>query len=237
MIRKLAMFTMIVILSAMHVDASEIPVNHVKATIVKHSVEMGVDPALALSIAKAESQFNHNSKSPCGAVGVFQLMPSTARKMGLNPYCLHDNIKAGLTYYKMLYKMLGSTELALAAYHTGPAYVLKHKQPAPCSRAYVAKIMSEYYQLKAHTDPAIKAHNAQAAQSKAGTSATKPAVQAQKPAVPAVQQKPEVKPVQSKIEPNKPVNLLKEVENIKTDTAMLSPIQQEQVDAIIELNL
>lgn len=239
MIRKLAMFTLMVILMAMHVEASEIPVNHVKATIVKHSVEMGVDPALALSIAKAESQFNHSSKSPCGAVGVFQLMPATAKKMGLNPYCLHDNIKAGLTYYKMLYKMLGSTELALAAYHTGPAYVLKHKKPAPCSKAYVSKIMSEYYHLKAHTDPAIKEHNAKvkAAQAKKPAQATQHAVSAtqQKPVVQAVQ-KIEAKPVQPK-ETDKPVNLLKEVEDIKTDTAMLSPIQQEQIDSIIEINL
>lgn len=239
MIRKLAMFTLMVILLATHVDASEIPVNHVKATIVKHSVEMGVDPALALSIAKAESQFNHSSKSPCGAVGVFQLMPSTAKKMGLNPYCLHDNIKAGLTYYKMLYKMLGSTELALAAYHTGPAYVLKHKQPAPCSRAYISKIMSEYYHLKAHTDPAIKAHNAQvkAAQEKKHAQAVKPAVstQQQKPVVQTVQ-KAEPKPVQT-TSTDKPVNLLKEVDNVQADTAMLIPEQQEQTDSIIEVNL
>lgn len=238
MIRKLAMFTLMVILMAMHVEASEIPVNHVKATIVKHSVEMGVDPALALSIAKMESQFNHSSKSPCGAVGVFQLMPATAKKMGLNPYCLHDNIKAGLTYYKMLYKMLGSTELALAAYHTGPAYVLKHKKPAPCSKAYVSKIMSEYYHLKAHTDPAIKEHNAKV---KAAAQAKKPATQQAvsntqpKPVVQAVQ-KIEAKPVQPK-EADKPVNLLQDVEDIKADTAMLSPIQQEQIDSIIEFNL
>lgn len=161
MIRKLALFTTLVILLAMKVDASEIPVNHVKDTIVKHSVEMGVDPALALSIAKAESGFSHSAKSPCGAVGVFQLMPATAKKMGYNPYHLNENIKAGLTYYKMMYKMLGSTELALAAYHTGPAYVLKHKKPAPCSRKYISAIMSEYYHLKAYTDPAVKRHYAE----------------------------------------------------------------------------
>lgn len=240
MIRKLAMFTLIVILMAMHVEASEIPVNHVKATIVKQSVEMGIDPALALSIAKTESQFNHGSKSSCGAVGVFQLMPSTARKMGLNPYCLHDNIKAGLTYYKMLYKMLGSTELALAAYHTGPAYVLKHKQPAPCSKAYVSRIMSEYYHLKAHTDPAIKAHNAnqKAVQAKKQqTVAKQPVHQQTKPAVQQAVQKT-TQTVQKTVTPNKPVhNVIHDVDNIKTDTAMLTPIQQEQIDAIIEVNL
>ncbi|MBO6272148.1 transglycosylase SLT domain-containing protein [bacterium] len=160
MIRKLAMFTVLVILLAMRVEASEIPVNHVKDTIVKHSVEMGVDPALALSLAKAESGYSHATKSPYGAVGVFQLMPSTAKKMGVNPYHLDGNIKGGLMYYKMLYKMFGSTELALAAYHTGPAYVIKHKQPAPCSKRYVAAIMSEYYKLKAHTDPSVIRHNA-----------------------------------------------------------------------------
>ena len=159
MIRKLALFTALVILLATNVRASEAPVNHVKDTIVKHSVEMGVDPALALSIAKVESGYCHKSKSPYGAVGVFQLMPSTAKKMGVNPYHLNDNIRGGLMYYKMLYKMFGSTELALAAYHTGPAYVLKHKRPAPCSQRYISGIMKEYYHMKAHTDPSIKRHN------------------------------------------------------------------------------
>lgn len=161
MIRKLALFTILVILLAMKVEASEIPVNQVKDTIVKHSVEMGIDPALALSLAKAESGYSHKTKSPCGAVGVFQLMPATAKKMGINPYHLSDNIRGGLMYYKMLYKMFGSNELALAAYHTGPAYVLKHKSPAPCSRKYVSSVMSDYYHLKAHTDPAVQRHNAQ----------------------------------------------------------------------------
>lgn len=161
MIRKLAVFTTLVILLAMRVEASEIPVNHVKDKIVKHSVEMGVDPALALSLAKAESGYSHSSRSPHGAVGVFQLMPATAKKLGVNPYHLDGNIRGGLMYYKMLYKMFGSQELALAAYHTGPAYVLKYKKPAPCSKRYVSAIMQDYYQMKAHTDPSIKKHNSQ----------------------------------------------------------------------------
>lgn len=160
MIRKLAVFTTLVVLLAMRVEASEIPVNHVKDTIVKHSVEMGVDPAIALSLAKAESGYRHESRSPYGAIGVFQLMPATAKKLGVNPYHLDGNIKGGLMYYKMLYKMFGSQELALAAYHTGPAYVLKHKQPAPCSKRYISAIMKDYYWLKAHTDPAVIRHNA-----------------------------------------------------------------------------
>jgi len=161
MIRKLAVFTLLVILLAMRVEASEVPVTQVKDTIVKHSVEMGVDPAIALSLAKAESGFRHNAKSPYGAIGVFQLMPDTAKRLGVNPYHLEGNIRGGLMYYKMLYKMFGSNELAIAAYHTGPAYVLKYKKPAPCSKNYVSAIMKEYYWLKAHTDPAVLRHNAQ----------------------------------------------------------------------------
>ena len=150
----------------MKVEASEIPVNQIKDKIVKHSVEMGIDPALALSIAKAESGYVHASKSPYGAVGVFQLMPSTAKKMGVNPYHLDGNIRGGLMYYKMLYKMFGSQELALAAYHTGPAYVIRHKRPAPCSKRYISAIMKDYYWLKAHTDPAVIRHKTKAEQIK-----------------------------------------------------------------------
>ena len=156
MIRKLVLFTtLIVILLSTKVNASEVPVNHVKSTIVQHSVALGVDPAIALSIAKVESGYRHSSRSAYGAVGVFQLMPSTAAKLGVNPYHLSDNIKGGIMYYKMLYKMFGSTELALAAYNAGPAYVLKHHCAPPCTRGYVAKTMAEYYKLKANPDSAI----------------------------------------------------------------------------------
>ena len=58
--------------------SNNVPKVTVKEYIVKHSMEMGVDPALALSIAKLESGFCHEKKSPYGAVGVFQLMPSRA---------------------------------------------------------------------------------------------------------------------------------------------------------------
>ena len=98
----------------------------VKELIVKHSMEMGIDPALALSIAQKESNFCHESRSKYGAVGVFQLMPRTAKKLGYNPYKINENIKGGIAYYKMMYKMFGSIELALAAYNAGPGNVKKY---------------------------------------------------------------------------------------------------------------
>lgn len=134
----------------------------VKETIVKHSIEMGVDPALALSIAKKESGFKHELRSPHGAVGVFQLLPSTAKRMGYNPYYLSENIKAGLTYYKMMYKMFGSTELALAAYNAGPGNVKRFGGQIPPYREtkrFVNIIMQDYKMQKANPDPAIAKYN------------------------------------------------------------------------------
>lgn len=156
--RKLLLFTItLVLMLVAPVQASD--TNTVKATIVKHAIAMGVDPAIALSIAKTESGYRHNARSSHGAVGVFQLMPSTARRMGLNPYSLNDNIKGGIMYYKMMYKMFGSMELALAAYNAGPGNVKKYKAVPPYAetRRFVSKIMTDYHQLKANPDPAMRA--------------------------------------------------------------------------------
>lgn len=132
-------------------------VTTVKETIVKHAIEMGVDPAIALSLARAESGFRHEAKSAYGAVGVYQLMPSTARKMGLNPYLLNDNIKGGIMYYKMMYNMFGSMELALAAYNAGPGNVKKFGSVPPYAetRRFVSAIMADYNRQKANPDPAV----------------------------------------------------------------------------------
>lgn len=129
----------------------------IKEMIVKHSMEMGLDPAMALSIAKKESNFRHDRRSKYGAIGVFQLMPNTARKMGYNPYKVEENIKGGIQYYKQMYKMFGSKELALAAYNAGPGNVRKHKGVPPFkeTRNFVATIMKDYNYQKSNPDPAI----------------------------------------------------------------------------------
>src|SRR5574344_2100330 len=108
-------------------------VSTVKAAIVKHSIEMGVDPAIALSIAKTESGFRHSTRSSRGAVGVFQLMPSTARRMGLNPYSLDDNIKGGIIYYKSMYKMFGSMEITIAENNARTKNKKKYRSIPPYS--------------------------------------------------------------------------------------------------------
>lgn len=158
MIRKLVLSTMLVVfLLCPPVKANQHSVSSVKESIVKCSLELGVDPALALSIAKSESGFKHDSRSRHGAVGVYQLMPSTAKRLGVNPYYLSDNIKGGLMYYKRLYNMFGSTELALAAYNAGPGVVKRYKRVPPIgeTKHFVSNIMREYNRQKSNPDPAI----------------------------------------------------------------------------------
>ena len=166
MIKKIVL-TAIALVSFLTVNVqAAISEDVVKESIIKHSMEMGVDPALALSIAKKESGFKHELKSPYGAVGVFQVLPSTAKKIGYNPYYLNENIKAGLTYYKMMYKMFGSTELALAAYNAGPGNVKKYGGTIPPFREtkrFVNVIMQDYQNMKKNPDPAIAKYNKKAA--------------------------------------------------------------------------
>lgn len=131
-------------------------VEEVKSAIVNQALEMGIDPALALSLAKVESNFRMEARSVHGAVGIFQLMPATAKKIGINPYSMADNIKGGLKYYLMMYRMFGSVELALAAYNAGPGNVKKYNNSVPPfgeTQKFVQKIMA--LQNVHKNDPAV----------------------------------------------------------------------------------
>ena len=193
------------------VPAQAADINTVKAMIAKQAIEMGVEPAMALSIARTESGFNHNARSRHGAVGVFQLMPSTARRMGLNPYSLSDNIKGGIMYYKYMYKMFGSVELALAAYNAGPGNVKRYNKTVPPfaeTKNFVSKIMKDYNHLKANPDNVIKAAKAASAQKPAAAqkvAVTKKPVTVQPAAEKAVQA------VQAKVQPAPELVQVKEV--------------------------
>ncbi len=137
-------------------QANAYTLDEIKATIVNQAVELGIDPALALSIAKVESNFRMEARSSCGAIGVFQLMPSTAKKIGINPYSLSDNIRGGLKYYLMMYRMFGSVELALAAYNAGPGNVKRYNNTVPPfgeTKRFVEKIMA--LQNVHKNDPAV----------------------------------------------------------------------------------
>lgn len=130
--------------------ASQSPQENAKKLIVKTAQKLGVDPHVALSIAKIESNFNTSAKSPRGAIGLYQLTPSTAKKLGVNPYIVSENIEGGLKYYQMLYKKYGSMELALAAYNAGPGNVAKYNgiPPFSATKCFIKNVKKEYNDFK-----------------------------------------------------------------------------------------
>jgi len=108
-----------------------------------------VDPAIVQAIIMAESSYNPKAVSKKGAKGLMQLMPKTAREMGVedifNP---EHNINGGVRYYKKLLKQFkGNIKLALAAYNAGMKTVRKHNGVPPfrSTRHYIKKVF-EYYQ-------------------------------------------------------------------------------------------
>lgn len=129
----------------------------IKEQIVKCAVEMGVEPEMALSIAKQESGFCQEKRSRMGAVGVFQILPSTARRIGYNPYNYRDNIRGGIAYYKQMKKMFKSDAVALAAYNAGPGTVKRYGGIPPYAetKRYVATVMKHYNNYKNAPDDTV----------------------------------------------------------------------------------
>ena len=103
---------------------------------------------LLRAVAKAESGFNPKAVSKAGAMGVMQLMPGTARSLGVSdPYNARQNILGGAKYLKQnLDRFGGDVSLALAAYNAGPGSVTKYGGIPPSNETqnYVKKIMADY---------------------------------------------------------------------------------------------
>jgi hypothetical protein len=115
--------------------------------IYRASRTYGVDPALIRGIIKTESNFNTRATSPKGALGLMQLMPSTARDLGVdNPYDPLENVMAGTRYLKnLLNRYDGDVTLALAAYNWGMGNLEKHPERMPReTRNYVQLVTREY---------------------------------------------------------------------------------------------
>jgi cell wall-associated NlpC family hydrolase len=92
--------------------------------ITSAAKKAGIDPALLGAVAWTESNFNANAVSPAGAVGIVQLMPATARGLGVNASDPAQALAGGARYLKsMLDQFGGNTSLALAAYNAGPTAV------------------------------------------------------------------------------------------------------------------
>ena len=119
------------------------------------AIEAGIDraadrydlpPALIRAVIEAESNYRPRVVSPAGAQGLMQLMPATARELGvIDPLDIQQNIDGGARYLRqMLDRYDGDLKLALSAYNAGPGTVGRYKGDVPYAetRAYVARVMN-----------------------------------------------------------------------------------------------
>ncbi|MEP6918972.1 MAG: transglycosylase SLT domain-containing protein, partial [Acidobacteriota bacterium] len=92
----------------------------------------GVDPMLVSALIQVESGYRPSAKSPRGAMGLMQLMPSTAREYKVrNPFDPKANIEAGIKHLKSLIDRFGGVRVALAAYNAGEGAVKKFNGGVP----------------------------------------------------------------------------------------------------------
>ncbi len=125
------------------------PREMVQATVAKHQLPKEL-VSLVNSVIRQESGFHANAISPKGAVGLMQLMPGTARQLGVDPRDPAQNIEGGTQYLtELLTKYQGEQDQvirALAAYNAGPAAVDKYKGVPPYreTRDYVRRVVRNY---------------------------------------------------------------------------------------------
>jgi hypothetical protein len=119
----------------------------ISGMVEKAARDNNVDPLLVHSIIQVESNYNPYAVSPKGAQGLMQLMPPTARDLGVsNSFDPRQNIEAGVRYLKYLQDLYKDDRLALAAYNAGPGAVQKYKwiPPYPETQDYVNRVGEQY---------------------------------------------------------------------------------------------
>ena len=117
--------------------------------IRQNGARFGVDPYLIFCVMEQESQFNPRAVSPAGARGLMQLMPGTARRLGVRDvFDPAQNVAGGTRYLKELLGMFGGrVDLALASYNAGEGAVLRYGRQVPPyreTRNYVKRIGERY---------------------------------------------------------------------------------------------
>lgn len=127
-------------------------------TVRYYSQAYGIDPQLANALIMQESGFHSRLVSNKGAIGLTQLVPGTAKQLGVDPHDPTQNIAGGIAYLSELLRTYhGSLPLALAAYNAGPGAVAHYGGVPPYreTRKYVPEVMTRYEVLaKARGQPA-----------------------------------------------------------------------------------
>ena len=136
-----------VVRTTSHLSATNRARTHVLAFIraaeMRHALPLGLLEALV----EVESAFQPGAISRAGAMGLSQLMPATARALGvLNPFDARANVDGGARYLRAMLDRFGSIKLALAAYNAGPGAVLRSRGVPANSEtpAYVARVLAAW---------------------------------------------------------------------------------------------
>jgi soluble lytic murein transglycosylase-like protein len=122
--------------------------NDMRALAVATAKRHGLDPDLVLAVISVESAFRKDAVSPKGAQGLMQLMPGTARELGVtDAFDPAQNLDAGTRYLNsLLEEFKGDIRLAIAAYNAGPNAVKRHGGVPPYreTRQHVEKVLERY---------------------------------------------------------------------------------------------
>ena len=144
------------------------PTQDLALLIDRHARERGLDPVLVQAVIQAESAYDARAVSKKGAIGLMQLMPETARELGVDPWDPEQNVRGGTLYLRRLIDSFGGDlQLALAGYNAGPGAVKRYGGIPPYQETtgYVSRVLALY-----HGRPvAVKAARSAPARSAAAT--------------------------------------------------------------------
>jgi soluble lytic murein transglycosylase-like protein len=107
-----------------------------------------LNPAFVQAVVRAESNYDVYAHSTAGAMGLMQLMPETARELGVhNPWDPQENLDAGVRYLAALLREFRDAQAALIAYNAGPEYIRQGWQPPAESQRYVRHVLHTFRRL------------------------------------------------------------------------------------------
>lgn len=141
-----------------YTGSSVVGSSEIDAAVENAARATGLSPALIRAVIMTESSFRPNVVSRSGAQGLMQLMPGTARELGVtDSFDVYQNVMGGATYLKKQLNRFGDLRLALAAYNTGPSRVAKYgitdandadqyERISAGVRGYVSKVLRYYEQ-------------------------------------------------------------------------------------------